>query len=99
MIQKYSKNIYAYNPFKTIMDTWTYQMGFPLVTLTKEGNEIVASQKRFLLSVKTGNESNLPKSKYDYKWYIPLTFITSNDSEAVSNIWMNMTDGKCSGYS
>ncbi|CAG9759897.1 unnamed protein product [Ceutorhynchus assimilis] len=87
----FSKNANQTLDVKTIMDTWTHQMGFPLVTLTKEGNEIVASQKRFLLSVKTGNDSLLPKSKYDYKWYIPLSFITNNDSE-VNNIWMNMTD-------
>ncbi|XP_066255197.1 endoplasmic reticulum aminopeptidase 2-like isoform X2 [Euwallacea similis] len=78
--------------FKAIMETWTHQAGFPLITLTREGNEIVASQRRFLLSVRTGNESTLPPSKFDNKWYIPLTYMTSNDSETVNNIWMNMTD-------
>ncbi|KAL1493346.1 hypothetical protein ABEB36_011418 [Hypothenemus hampei] len=88
----FSKSINQSLDIKAIMDPWTQQMGFPLVTLTREGNEIVATQSRFLLSVKTGNDSVLPKSKFDYKWYVPLTFITSNDSEAVNYIWMNLTD-------
>lgn len=68
-------------------------MGFPLITITREGNEIIATQERFLLTT-TLNATlrQLPKSKFDYKWYIPLTFITDNDTETVNTIWMNMTD-------
>lgn len=79
------------------MDTWTQQMGFPLINITREGNEIVVSQERFVLTA--GSSSNnsvhlLPKSKYEYKWYVPLTYFAENDTETVVNIWMNMTDGK-----
>lgn len=76
-----------------VMDTWTQQMGFPLVTITKENNEMIATQERFLLTAQI-NASNqqLPKSKYDYKWYVPLTFITDNETEGISTVWMNMTD-------
>lgn len=77
------------------MDTWTHQMGFPLITITREDNEILATQERFLLTTENMNSSNrlLPKSKYDYKWYVPLTYITENDTETVHTIWLNMTDG------
>lgn len=77
------------------MDTWTQQMGFPLITISRDENEILAIQERFLLTTENMNSSNrlLPKSKYDYKWYIPLTYITENDTETVHTIWMNMTDG------
>lgn len=80
------------------MDTWTQQMGFPLIIVTKEGNEILATQERFLLTTENMNSSNrlLPKSKYDYKWYVPLSYITENDSDTVHTVWMNMTDGKTS---
>ncbi|XP_019765505.2 endoplasmic reticulum aminopeptidase 1 isoform X4 [Dendroctonus ponderosae] len=88
----FSKTINHTLDVKAIMETWTHQMGFPLISLTKEGSTILATQKRFLLSVKSGNDSVLPKSKYDYKWYVPLTFITSNDSESIHNVWMNMSD-------
>lgn len=75
------------------METWTHQTGFPLVTITKEGNEIIATQERFLLTA-TFNETlrQSPRNKFEYKWYIPLTFITDNDTDNVNTIWMNMTD-------
>lgn len=78
------------------MDTWTQQMGFPLITLTREDNEIIATQERFLLTVEGFNSSvrQMPKSKYEYKWYVPLTYITNNDTETATIVWMNMTDGK-----
>lgn len=77
------------------MDTWTQQMGFPLITITREDNDTIATQGRFLLTVENQNSSsrNLPRSKYDYKWYVPLTYITSNDTRTVHNVWMNMSDG------
>lgn len=35
---------------KTIMDTWTLQMGFPVVTIKRAGrNKATATQKHFLL--------------------------------------------------
>lgn len=76
------------------MDTWTQQMGFPLITITRDGHEIIATQERFLLTTENSNATirQMPKSKYEYKWYIPLTFITNNDTETVNTIWMNMTD-------
>ncbi|KAG5892870.1 hypothetical protein JTB14_032594 [Gonioctena quinquepunctata] len=78
---------------KTIIETWTNQMGFPLITLRREGNEIVASQTRFLLTAERANSSlhSLQKSPFDYKWYVPLTYFTNNDSE-IKYVWMNMTD-------
>lgn len=79
------------------MDTWTQQTGFPLVTITREGNTITASQKRFLITPNR-NETDLllPKSQFKYKWYVPLSYYTSQEPKAVRNIWMNMTDGKTS---
>lgn len=78
------------------METWTHQAGFPLITLTKEGNEIVATQKRFLLSVKGSNESTLSHSKHNNKWYVPLTFVTNSDSGVINNVWLNLTESKLS---
>lgn len=76
------------------MDTWTQQMGFPLITITRENNEIIATQERFLLTTEHFNATTrqMPKSKFEYKWYVPLTFITDNDTETVNTIWMNATD-------
>ncbi|XP_028128898.1 endoplasmic reticulum aminopeptidase 2-like isoform X2 [Diabrotica virgifera virgifera] len=90
-----SKNTNQTLDVKVVMDTWTNQMGFPLVTLRRENNTIVATQKRFLVTVEKGNNTHhaLLPSGYDYKWHIPLTYFTNNDSE-VKYVWMNMTEAK-----
>lgn len=81
---------------KAVMDTWTKQMGFPLISITRVGNTIHATQSRFLL---TGNMNNGTVQKdlvspFDYKWYVPLSYYTSVDSSDVQHVWMNMTDGE-----
>jgi len=35
---------------KEVMDTWTLQMGYPVVTVTRTGSQISATQQRFLFS-------------------------------------------------
>ena len=35
---------------KTIMDTWTLQMGCPVVTVSRSGNTITCDQERFLIA-------------------------------------------------
>ncbi|KAL1122590.1 hypothetical protein AAG570_002920 [Ranatra chinensis] len=81
---------------KSIMDTWTRQMGFPLVEIMREGSSVTATQIRFLLTPepRKENTSSLlePRSQYLYKWYIPLTYYTDVSDE--DTIWMNMTDVK-----
>ncbi|XP_043260326.1 endoplasmic reticulum aminopeptidase 1-like isoform X1 [Colletes gigas] len=78
---------------KAIMDTWTQQMGFPLITITRDGNTITASQKRFLHSPKENDTELLqPKSPFDYKWYVPLSYYTDKEPRKLHNVWMNLTD-------
>ena len=36
-----------------LMDTWTKQMGYPVITLTRNGNHVTARQDRFLLYSKS----------------------------------------------
>ena len=33
---------------KEMMDTWTLQMGFPLVTLARSGRNVTVTQERFM---------------------------------------------------
>uniref|UniRef100_A0A1B6GWM4 Aminopeptidase n=2 Tax=Proconiini TaxID=565685 RepID=A0A1B6GWM4_9HEMI len=53
---------------KAVMDTWTLQTGFPLVTVTRnyDNRTVTVSQKRFMLGNATDSDNSL--------WYIPLTF-------------------------
>lgn len=75
---------------KTIMDTWTKQMGYPVVTVTIRGEQVTASQERFLLSP-LANESSAPESPFNYKWYIPMTYISSTEPKNPHTVWLNMT--------
>jgi len=72
---------------KTIMDTWTLQMGFPYVTVERDydGKTATLSQERFLL---TTNPSK--KDTHDYKWWIPITFATpaGDFNDTYNSIWM-----------
>ena len=72
---------------QVIMDSWTYQLGYPLVTLRRHGNLIHASQKHFLL-VNSSVHRNTSQ-----KWYIPLSFMTSASPKSENQIWMHGKDG------
>ena len=54
---------------KTVMDTWTLQMGFPLVTVTRdyEARAASVSQARFLVGDKRPDQAGL-------SWWVPITF-------------------------
>lgn len=58
---------------KAIMDTWTLQEGFPLVTVEVRGREVRVSQERY---IKTDD----PSLTEGYLWQIPLTYMTSASS-------------------
>lgn len=77
------------------MDTWTQQTGFPLITINRDGKIITATQRRFLLTQKD-NETDIdePKSPYNYKWYVPLSYYTDKEPHNYHTVWMNMTDGE-----
>uniref|UniRef100_A0A1B6M3I9 Aminopeptidase n=1 Tax=Graphocephala atropunctata TaxID=36148 RepID=A0A1B6M3I9_9HEMI len=53
---------------KAVMDTWTLQTGFPLVTAIRnyKNRTVTVSQKRFLLGNTSEGDNSL--------WHIPLTF-------------------------
>ena len=84
--------------FQAIMDTWTRQMGFPLITISREGSTITATQKRFILTVNISSETeqanNESISPFGYKWYVPLSYYTNQDTRKVHHTWMNMSNGK-----
>lgn len=58
---------------RAIMDTWTLQEGFPLVTVEVKGREVRLSQERYL---KTDDHSLTE----GFLWQIPLTYMTSASS-------------------
>uniref|UniRef100_A0A8D2E287 Aminopeptidase n=1 Tax=Sciurus vulgaris TaxID=55149 RepID=A0A8D2E287_SCIVU len=63
-------------PVREVMDTWTRQMGYPVLSVNKTS----ITQKRFLLDSKA--DPSQPPSDLGYTWNIPIRW-TEND---VSNI-------------
>nr|XP_027223184.1 aminopeptidase N-like [Penaeus vannamei] len=73
---------------KMIMDTWTLQMGYPVVKVTRspDGTSATLTQERFLLEGSANSSSTT-----DYKWWVPLTFTTQNEanfSQTQASLWM-----------
>ncbi|XP_051021531.1 glutamyl aminopeptidase [Acomys russatus] len=65
-------------PVKEVMDTWTSQMGYPVVTVAEKKN---INQKRFLLDAKA--DPSQPPSALGYTWNIPVKW-TENDVSRVT---------------
>ncbi|XP_041356218.1 aminopeptidase N-like [Gigantopelta aegis] len=66
---------------KKIMDTWTIQMGLPVVMVTREsGNRIRLSQQRFLANSNSTDPGNF-QSPFGYKWEIPFTMTSNHDND------------------
>nr|XP_033770557.1 endoplasmic reticulum aminopeptidase 1 [Geotrypetes seraphini] len=55
---------------KTMMNTWTLQKGFPLITVTKKGRQIHLQQEHYM-------KGSDPSQTASYIWHVPLTFVTS----------------------
>ncbi|XP_025079132.1 aminopeptidase Ey-like [Pomacea canaliculata] len=60
-----------------IMDTWTLQMGFPVIRLTVSANgKVTATQKRFLINPAAKDPGRF-QSPFNYRWHVPITITTS----------------------
>ncbi|CAG7629470.1 unnamed protein product [Allacma fusca] len=75
---------------KKIMETWTQQMGFPLVRIRLENRTLKAVQEKFLLNPAENDTVEYHESHP--KWYIPLSYITDLDPKAMKLAWMNMSE-------
>merc|ERR1712107_291996 len=73
------------------MDTWTRQMGYPVLTVERvKPTEWRLTQERYLLDPSAASKSL--SSLYDYKWDVPVTYITSADTTAKSQTWLHSND-------
>jgi len=75
-----------------MMNTWTLQMGYPLITFSKsdDGNWFI-SQSRFLASsLLNTTDYDYPKSPFNYTWAVPINYITN--SGQFSQSFMNVND-------
>ncbi|XP_045130834.1 endoplasmic reticulum aminopeptidase 1-like isoform X2 [Portunus trituberculatus] len=78
---------------KGIMDTWTLQAGFPLVSVTLQDGHILATQARFVVCEENVTDPNEPlNTTIGYRWHVPLTYITSEQPHEQAMHWMNLSD-------
>jgi len=71
---------------EAMMNTWTLQMGYPLITFTQLHNSSAfnITQSRFLVSSQVeGVNVSLPISRYNYTWVLPFDYKTNNNKSAV----------------
>ncbi|XP_050688585.1 aminopeptidase N-like isoform X2 [Eriocheir sinensis] len=77
---------------KTIMDTWTLQMGFPVIKVVRDaaGTTATVTQERFL-QVKSPNSTDT----HDYSWWVPLTYTSQDNPDFIdtqTRRWMADTE-------
>lgn len=63
-------------PVKMIMDNWTKKAGYPLLTVTEKGKELVLSQARFYSS-----PLSQKNSKDTTQWIIPINAIAADQKK------------------
>lgn len=80
-----------------MMNTWTLQMGYPLITFSYVANSSSwnITQSRFMYTSKMeGVNISVPVSKYNYTWVVPVTFYT----DAADQHKYTITPKDLSGY-
>lgn len=73
-----------FNIIDKVMDSWSLQGGYPLVSATRTGDQLTLRQEEFVASV---GEVNSDKS-----WWIPITFAHKSDPSFANTdtaLWMN----------
>ncbi|XP_008828765.1 endoplasmic reticulum aminopeptidase 1 [Nannospalax galili] len=70
---------------KTMMNTWTLQKGFPLITISMRGRNVHMKQEHYM----KGSDSALETG---YLWHVPLTFITSKSNSVQRFLLKTKTD-------
>ncbi|PFX22359.1 Glutamyl aminopeptidase [Stylophora pistillata] len=71
---------------KEMMDTWTLQMGLPVVTIKRlNQHKAIADQKIFLIYSGARPQK---RSQFNYTWNIPLTYETQKDKKTLQ-VWLN----------
>ncbi|KAH8312022.1 hypothetical protein KR044_009052 [Drosophila immigrans] len=62
---------------KQLMRTWTEQMGYPVLNVSRSDAGFIITQQRFLSNKDSYGEAAEP-SEFNYKWSVPITYILDN---------------------
>ncbi|KAM9355971.1 glutamyl aminopeptidase [Pholidichthys leucotaenia] len=69
-------------PVAKVMDTWTMQMGYPVVDVTVSATDAKLRQKRFLLDPNA--DPSQPPTDLGYKWTIPVDWHSVQSNKNVT---------------
>ncbi|CDQ59745.1 unnamed protein product [Oncorhynchus mykiss] len=69
-------------PVADVMDTWTKQMGYPVLDLSTAGTQTKLTQRRFLLDPNA--DTTQPPSPLSYKWTIPVKWHSVDSNKNMS---------------
>uniref|UniRef100_A0A8C7XL26 Aminopeptidase n=1 Tax=Oryzias sinensis TaxID=183150 RepID=A0A8C7XL26_9TELE len=69
-------------PIADVMDTWTKQMGYPVLHLSVSDTNSKLSQRRFLLDPNA--DASQPPSPFRYTWTIPVKWHSTQSNNNVS---------------
>jgi len=67
-------------------------MGFPLIRIRIENRTVKVTQERFLLNPYENRSEELSRSQSEYRWYVPLSYITDLQPRSMKIVWLNMTE-------
>ncbi|XP_051946265.1 LOW QUALITY PROTEIN: aminopeptidase A-like [Xyrauchen texanus] len=84
-------------PVAEIMDTWTKQMGYPILSLSTTGADAKLFQTRFLLDPKA--DPSQPTTPLGYKWTIPVKWSSLNYKNDSILFDKGQTEMVITGYS
>ncbi|XP_045768463.1 glutamyl aminopeptidase isoform X2 [Maniola jurtina] len=75
-MEPYFKKDYPDLSLSYIMDTWTRQMGYPLLSVKPgdQANTYIVTQTRFLINPEAVDNQT---SEFRYRWYVPITYKTN----------------------
>lgn len=85
--QVYTETINGPLKIKDIMDTWSLQMGYPVINVTNQGDYYQIAQSRFLLI--PGGTYNASESPFQYKWNIPFVYCFQSNPLDTKLQWLN----------
>lgn len=77
---------------KAVMDTWTLQMGYPVISISRQGSRVTLSQSRYLSFPHSVIKEEF-QSPYGYKWYVPFVYgeMEEGGNFIENKVWLNMT--------
>ncbi|XP_070403230.1 glutamyl aminopeptidase [Nothobranchius furzeri] len=85
-------------PVAEVMDTWTKQMGYPVLDLVVSESNAKLNQKRFLLDPSA--DASLPPSPFRYKWTVPVRWHTvKSNKNTITMFDKSSADHVISAYS